>query len=492
MRPKSSGSLRRLRTAIAVGVTFAVAPTAKNWAAEAANPPNIVVIMTDDQWYNSMAYMPKTNELLAAQGVRFTNFQVSNPLCAPSRSTFLTGLYSHNHGIASNPVTAGGAFAKFDDTNTLATWLHDAGYHTSLIGKYINGYGDQHVMETYVPPGWDNWIVATSNTMVLAYDYVLNENGTLVSYGSSPSDYKTDVLADKAVANIDARAGMGPFFMAVMPTAPHSEFKEDPQSIRAALRHEGLFASEAFPIPANFNERDVSDKPQFIRSRPRLTTAAQAAIAQSWRDKLEALQSVDDLVERIVRELATLNVLDETIIIFTSDNGCLFGEHRIGGGKWRVYDEATRVPLIIRGAEFVGGVTRSQVVANVDLAPTIAALAGVTPGLNVDGISLVPYATSDRYRQSRAVLLEIEPTTLDTYRALRTRLWTYSQLGTGEEELYNQVIDPYQLTSRHADMTLFREKSALATVLETFRNCSGTSCDLDWIWLRLRSGTVVN
>jgi arylsulfatase A-like enzyme len=121
--------------------------------AQGATGPNIVVIMTDDQWYGSTAYMPQTTALLAAKGVAFKNYHVSNPLCCPSRSTFLTGQYSHTHGVESNGPPNGG-FGAFDDSSTLATWLHGAGYHTTLIGKYLNGYGSG-TSATYVPPGWE-------------------------------------------------------------------------------------------------------------------------------------------------------------------------------------------------------------------------------------------------------------------------------------------------------------------------------------------------
>ncbi len=333
--------------ALIVGASLVTTSVWTNTGAPAASPPNIVVIMTDDQWTGSMAYMPKTNALLVDNGVSFSNYHVSNPLCCPSRSTYLTGQYSHTHGVESNSPPNGG-FQKFDDTSTLATWLNDAGYHTTLIGKYLNGYGSG-ASATYIPPGWDNWLGATQGTQLL-YDYTLNENGTPVQYGSAPADFKTDVFASKAVANINARAGLGPFFMTVQVTAPHNEFNGDNQSVRAAPRHEGIFANEPFPVKKSFNETDVTDKPQWVQDQPLLTQAGEDTIAQSWRDKLEGLQSVDDLVGSVVEALDAQGVLDDTIILFTSDNGFFFGEHRIPGGKNRVYEEATRVPLVIRGA----------------------------------------------------------------------------------------------------------------------------------------------
>jgi arylsulfatase A-like enzyme len=178
--------------------------------------------------------------------------------------------------------------------------------------------------------------------------------------------------------------------------------------------------------------------------------------------------------------LTAKGVLDDTIIMFTSDNGFFFGEHRIPGGKNRVYEEATRVPLVISGGAFTGGKTRSQVVANIDLAPTIAALAGVTPGLTPDGISLVPYATSGKYRQKRAILLEVSPTNANTFNAIRTTKWVYSALGSGEEELYNVKTDPLQLKSKHAQASLANKKAKLAASLDVLDDCAGPVCDIDF------------
>lgn len=309
---------------------------------------------------------------------------------------------------------------------------------------------------------------------------MMNENGALVNYGSAPEDFKTDVFADMAVENIQARSGNGPFFMSVSVTAPHNEFGGDTQSVRAAPRHEGMFASEPFPAKASFNEADVSDKPQWVQNQAPLTPASQVNIAQSWRDKLEGLQSVDDLVESVVNALSAEGVLNNTVILFTADNGFFFGEHRIPGGKNRVYEEATRVPLIVAGGPFTGGVARSQVVGNIDLAPTIAALAGVTPGLTPDGISLVPYASKRNYRAHRALLLENSPTNANAFDAVRTQRWVYSTLATGEEELYNLAKDPLQLTSLHAAPMQAARKARLAASLAQLANCSGPACDVDF------------
>jgi arylsulfatase A-like enzyme len=241
-----------------------------------------------------------------------------------------------------------------------------------------------------------------------------------------------------------------------------------------------MFANQPFPAKANFNEADVTDKPAWVQALPSLSAASQASIAQSWRDKLEGLQSVDDLVASVVNALSAKGVLNNTVIFFTSDNGFLFGEHRIPGGKTRVYQESSRVPLLVRGGPFTGGAVRSQVVGNIDLAPTMAALAGVQPGLTPDGISLVPYAAKRNYRKNRAVLIENNPLGANPFDAIRTKKWVYSSLASGEEELYNINKDPLQLTSLHAKRSQAARKVRLATALAQLENCHGSSCNVDF------------
>jgi arylsulfatase A-like enzyme len=182
----------------------------------------------------------------------------------------------------------------------------------------------------------------------------------------------------------------------------------------------------------------------------------------------------------VVNALRAKGVLNDTVIFFTSDNGFHFGEHRIPGGKTRVYQESSRVPLIVRGRAFTGGVTRPQVVGNIDLAPTIAALAGVTPGHTPDGISLVPYAAKKSYRANRALLVENNPLGAAPFDAIRTKKWLYSSLLSGEEELYNVKKDPLQLTSLHAQRSHAARKARLAAALSQLETCAGASCNRDF------------
>ena len=188
-------------------------------AAVSPNAPNVLVIETDDQTVESMKVMQNVNALIGAQGATFANSFVNYSLCCPSRSTFLTGQYAHNHGVWSNQPPQGG-FPRFESlhaNNNLAVWLQRAGYYTALIGKYLNEYENKPP----VPPGWSEWhAVAPDDQKV--YDYTLNNNGELTAYGDGRSDFKDDVLTRKAVYFLSRRAAKPrPFFLWLTYTAPH-------------------------------------------------------------------------------------------------------------------------------------------------------------------------------------------------------------------------------------------------------------------------------
>lgn len=354
--------------------------------------PNVVVLMTDDQTVESVRVMPNVRRLLVDRGTYFENSFVSFSLCCPSRATFLTGQYAHNHGVLSNQPPFGG-YGALDGSSTLPVWLERAGYSTILLGKYLNGYGKRNPTE--IPPGWTEWHGSVDPSTYNYFRYTLNENGTLVKYGADAASYKTDVYADKAVDIVRRRAAADrPFFLWVAFLAPHSggprSADRPPDTALPAPRHRGRFASEPLPRPPSFNEADVTDKPGGIRIRPRLDAGAVAVVRKRYQLRLESLLAVDDAVGRIVHELDRSGELDNTLIIFTSDNGFLQGEHRIPLGKVSVYEPSTRVPLIMRGPGIRPGIRLRQPVANIDLAPTIVEAAGARAGLRMDGESLWP------------------------------------------------------------------------------------------------------
>lgn len=285
-----------------------------------AQKPNIVVIMTDDQTVESMRVMPKTADLIGGHGTTFSNSFVSFPLCCPSRATFLTGQYAHNHGILNGGPPNGG-YGKLDNNNTLPLWLQDAGYFTSHIGKYLNGYGEDDPAE--VPPGWSHWQGLPDPGTYRMYDYRINDNGVLVTYGVSPNDYQTDVLAGRAEDTIDEALRKGqPFFLSIAPLAPHGEVSAGLIGFpnpRAAPRHASAYNEEPLPRPVSFYESDVSDKPERIRGLEALSASAISYIEGKYRSRLASLLAVDDLVERVVNKLDRVGVLNKTVLIFTSD-----------------------------------------------------------------------------------------------------------------------------------------------------------------------------
>jgi N-acetylglucosamine-6-sulfatase len=440
-------------------------------AAGRGKKPNVVVVMTDDQDARSLRVMGAVKRQLQRKGTTFRNAFATFPLCCPSRATFLTGQYAHNHGVLSNTPPDGG-FEAFRDARTLATSMKRAGYRTGWIGKYLNGYGSRGNNRRYIPPGWDEWRAPVGQVNRL-YDYTLNENGHLRDYGSEPRDYQTDVFARKAARFIRRSARRPkPFFLTVATGPPHSEGGRTPGSLnpRPARRHKDRFRQARLPDPPSFNEANVSDKPAFVRNRPRLDREQRRRLTLRYRGRLASLLAVDDAVDEIIRQLREERELGGTVVIFTSDNGFLLGEHRLFA-KTALYEESIRVPLIARGPGFGRGAKRSQPTGNVDLAPTILDLAGARPGRAMDGGSLLPLARSPSVGADRDILLENLKST-----GIRTRRFMYAEHPGGERELYDLAADPFQLRSRHDDPAFRRVREQLADRLSSLRDCSGSAC----------------
>ncbi|MEP7325866.1 MAG: sulfatase [Gemmatimonadota bacterium] len=402
-------------------------------------PLNIVLILTDDQRPNTLAYMPRTLALLAAQGVEFTNAFATTPLCCPSRSSILTGLYTHNHGVLSNVPPAGGA-PRFVDTSTVATWLQHAGYRTALIGKYLNAY-DQLLPFPHRPPGWSTW---RAFKVTDYYNYVLVEDSTQVPFGAAPTDYSTDVLSSEAQAFIESTPDSQPLFLYFAPYAPHNP-------AIPALQDQGVFSGLPPWRPPSYNEADMSDKPVWVRTIPVVTPELSDTMDLFVQHQIETLLAVDRAVDQLLQTLTRTGRLDRTVIIFTSDNGFSWGEHRLFG-KDCVYEECIRVPLIVRGP----GIAPRQdghIVALMDLAPTIARLAGISPPGKVNGVNLVPLWQNPGAPWRQDLLFEVLAQVLQvgTFSAVRTDRFVYSELASGERELYDLQSDPFQLTNLASD-----------------------------------------
>jgi len=437
----------------------------------------MILIVADDLDVGSIAFMPQLQALLVDQGQTFANFFVTDPACCPSRASILLGQYPHNHQVLTNKPPRGG-FQGFHgsghESSTIATWLKGAGYRTALFGKYLNGYPAQE--RAYVPPGWDEWGALTSGQY---FYYRINENGRIVRYSDGPEDYETDVLARKATTFIRQTAGRQPFFIYLAPSAPH-EYRNNQMPI-AAPRHERLFGKMAAPRTPSFDEADVSDKPRWVRWWPLLSPLDISKIDELYRHRLRSLQAVDEMLTRLVVALTETGELERTYIFFTSDNGYHLGQHRLPKGKMTPYDEDIRVPLIVRGPGVPPGRVVEHFALNIDLAPTLAELAGVLPPRFVDGRSLavlltghVP-ATEDWRRAFLVESWEQPPIDIPDYQALRTREFLYVEYGTGERELYNLRTDPWEMESFHAtaDSALLTQ---LTSALGKLRRCAGVSC----------------
>jgi arylsulfatase A-like enzyme len=466
--------------------------------AQMANKPNIVFILTDDmrasdldKVVNGQYVMPKTRNLLVTQGVKFTKPWVTRSLCCPSRATVLRGQYTHNHRVWVNVNPSGGFWNFYDrglESSTIATWLDRRDgieyYDTILIGKYLNRYGlalnGTYQPTTHVPQGWDKWY-AWEGTYDSPNTYDINQNGRIVTHQRSQI-HDTDLYANKAVNFIRGRtASSPPFFMYLAPNAPH-------KPAYSAPRHANLFTDTPLPKPSSFNEADVSDKPAWVRNKPRLSSTKIQELTTLYRQRLRALKSVDDMVGRVVGTLSDIGELDNTYIVLTSDNGYYLGEHRLEE-KAAAYNAAPRIPLVIRGPGVPPGVSRPQMVLNNDFAPTFASWAGVQPPPFVDGRSLKPLLTTSPPPPWRsAFLVEHRKSpeeyayvrAIPNYDAVRTPQYSYVEYATGERELYDLNADPTELTNIYnsASPTLI---SNLQGRLNALKSCAGwdassTSC----------------
>jgi arylsulfatase A-like enzyme len=499
-----------------VAGSLSLEPAPLTPVAQASPPrPNIILVLTDDLDTRIFSRMPGREDLLTGEGTTFTNSFVSLSLCCPSRTALLRGQYAHNTGIFTNNAPAGGFQAVHDrglEASTAATWLHAAGYRTILLGKYLNGYPGA-AGQTYIPPGWSEWHSPVGG--VRYFDYDLNDNGRVNHYGDDPRDYLTDVLSRKSNAFIRRMAGNGggqPFFMYIAPYAPHGPATPAP-------RHASAFPNAQAPRTASFDEEDVSDKPAWVQSHPRLTASQIDQMDNLYRKRRQSMLAVEDLLEGLIETLEDTGQLDNTYIFFTSDNGFHQGQHRLTSGKNTGFEEDLRVPLVVRGPGVPEGAIRGHLVANIDLAPTFAALAGVAAPGFVDGRSLVPLLGTSPPPQStwrRALLLEhglpddperpgiegsalIEPSDPDrddldptpiplgqdpagavqaapVFQGLRTanRL-SYIEYANGERELYDLALDPDQLANGHegADPVLVARLAAWVALL---RDCAGATC----------------
>jgi N-acetylglucosamine-6-sulfatase len=460
------------RLGLLVGVLAGLCLPGNNAEAGAVIRPSIVVILSDDEDVASHRVMERTRALIEDQGTVLENYFVTYSFCCPSRTTILRGQYPHNHRIEGNEWPAGG-FEKFTALglggSTVATWLQQAGYRTAFLGKLMNGYEP----EKHKPlPGWDEWYGVGGK--LTNFNYTLNENGKVVAYGDEPDDHLTDVLARKAADVIRRTDRDQPLFLYIAPYDPHSPATPAP-------RHAGRYADEPLPEPPSFDEPDVSDKPSYVADLSPLAAWQTQALTTHNRERLRALRAVDDLVATVVGALDETGRLDDTYVVYTSDNGFHMGQHRLFIGKTTAYEEDIRVPMAVRGPGVPAGQRLGQMVLNNDLAPTFAAIAGVEPPSFVDGRSFLKLLTKPETPWRRSFLIERRQ--METHEiagkaiidGIRTAKHTYVEYGTGEREFYDLEKDPFQLANqaRTADPALLQ---AFAARLAELKNCASINC----------------
>jgi len=453
----------------------------------AASRPNIVFVLTDDLSWDLIPYMPAV-EALAARGMTFENYFVSDSLCCPSRSSIFTGNFPHDTGVFTNGGADGGIgafYAHGDELHTFNLALQQAGYRTAMMGKYLNGYlaadGGSPVPPSEVPTGWNQWDVAGWGYP--EFNYQLDENGTLHFFGHRPRDYLTDVLARKGAAFIDRSARSGkPFFLELATFAPHKPYTPAP---RDAHDFPGLKA----PRPASFDVLPT-DPPSWLAGHPPLTAKQIKQIDRAFRLRVQSVQADDDLITKIEAALKAHGIAHDTYIVFSSDNGLHTGEYRLLPGKLTAFDTDIHVPLVVAGPGVPAGSTTDAMAENVDLAKTFTAIGGTT--LPSDGHSLMELlrgetptgwrnailvehhgrhiAVADPDRQNRA---SGNP---PSYEAMRTHRFLYVEYDNGEREFYDLVTDPLELHNLAASLTP-AHVAQLHEELIGLENChTGTDC----------------
>jgi N-acetylglucosamine-6-sulfatase len=527
--PRPRAAHARARTALACVALLAVAAIAAfgaHGAEGASNKRNVIFILTDDMTSSELAGMPNVLSLIGAQGTTFNRAYVSFPLCCPSRATYMSGQYMHNHGVRGNVPPRGGwpAFQPHESSD-LPVWLHSDGYYNVHIGKYMNFYGAHGGTGLPVPRGWDEWYGKVSED-ALYFNYQLIEKRgpaatpRITFYGDQPLDYQTDVFSDRADDFVrDHASSQEPFLLNLWFNSPHGPFDPAPRD---------LYKLAGAPLPRlpGFNEKNIRDKPKWFQKqeRRRLSRRRIKLIANERRRQQEQLISVDDAVGELIRTLRSRGILDDTYILFSSDNGIFRGEHRVGSGKYLPYDPASRVPLLIRGPGIPAGGLSDELVWNGDITQTILQIAGgQRPSL--DGRSLLPFAQNPGLRSTRPVLLEGDTgaggtnaesahssaararearvgladkrgvknleqerdaiksaehaTKAPAFRSIRTDRYEYTLYANGQAELYDMWRDPAQLRSVIHDRRYRRVRNWLYAQLVPLSSCAGAPCRVE-------------
>lgn len=432
--------------------------------------PNIIVINCDDidvellSRKNINVLYPHIRTL-AQNGVTFTNFHVTTPLCGPSRASLFRGQYANSTGIKTNQanIDNGNGFdggmdsywANGHHTDDWSVWMKDAGYRTMLVGRYLNGNNPQ-----LIPAGWDDFYMTMGNRYFSAFQYT-NASNPEGSWSNLGANYRTVAEADIAVNLIeDAAQQSQAFFLYLAPLAAHrGAVIQD--SVEPRYQH--WWPQTNMPRDPSYDEADFSDKPSHFQVLDRLSDSSKAEFQNEYRLRLLRMKSVDDMIGRLLGTLVDNGQIDNTYVLLTSDNGYMLGHHRTSGKK-DPFDRCTRVPLIAWGPNVASGVTADHLLANIDLAPTLLEMVDSQSPPWVDGKSfaaLLPDpAAFDPTSWQFAILVEnweqkrvnghSFPT---TYVSLRMHKQRFTLWANGELEYYDLETDPFELENMASDLT---------------------------------------
>jgi N-acetylglucosamine-6-sulfatase len=427
---------------IAIGAGLALALVG-GWGitappARAALPgrPDIIVIVTDDQRRATLRWMPTVHNYMSRHGIRFSRAMVPTSVCCPSRASLLTGEYSHTTEVWSNEMGWTRFVRAGMESKSVAIWLRRSGYRTGLVGKYLNAYSG-----TSPPPGWRAWHSFLGNN-ARYYDYeLLHTNGSVTRHGFGAASYSTDLLRRYALRFIAATPAEKPFFLYFAPYAPH-------EPATPAPRHRSLAAPLSPFDPPSFNESDLSDKPGWIQ---RLPVPSSSHVQNLRIQQYRTLRSVDDAFRAMLDAQRARRRLRNTLIVVLSDNGLMWGEHRVMG-KFVPYSGATRIPLAMAWrARLPEGKVDGRLALNIDVPVTVAAAARAPhdavagrnllqlwkrPGFLLEaGAARVPGANGTNVERP-------------AYCGWRTARYLFVHYGNGREELYNYARDPWELRDR--------------------------------------------
>ena len=428
--------------------------------------PNIILILTDDQRTGDLAHMPNVQKLLVEQGTTFNRFIIAQPSCCPSRASFLTGRYSHNHRTGFGGKPSAKFFARSGaQSDTYATRLDRAGYRTGYFGKYMNGY--QQTRGT--PAGWDEFYANVGRDV---WSRCFNADG----HGMKCNKHG-NMDAFFGVRAAGFVNGSGPFLAVYAPNAPHQDGNGPPPVPARAMKR---VKNAALPKPPSFNERNVSDKPSFIKNAKRLGGREITAMAREHRARLGSLQVVDNFVGKMVSSLKQSGKLANTYFIFTTDNGYHMGQHRMEAGKDTPYVEDVIFPLVVRGPGVPRDANREELVQNIDLASTFADLARVKPPAKADGVSFAPLLRAKDVPWRDAALVEDHDRRSSYFGLITERREAYVEWKGGFKEYYNLNRDPHQLDNAFKSKSVPPPDPArvrqLKAQLERLQRCKAKTC----------------